>query len=272
MAELPIVADVPEPLSLNEPSDVVVERELDTTVVRANLEAFTFCVPLVGELCNHESALVATIEEGVIDMDLSERTDVSRAMHGNIASLTTGSSNKCVVGTITVMQRSSAFVWVGWGDGEPQDSQPPLSYNNNNNSPARSLSTLPIMGPLVISMPRTKYYSGSIGSDSSSSYTTVDPACSQLIGGENVDDQMIGWQMASRLSSKLGWPILVACSLAATAASSNIVSSARGDATVVPLEESTNSTSEASLMSHKAAALGEKEIYRILTVLKNQDV
>jgi hypothetical protein len=267
MAELvPTVAGVPEPLPSNELSNAAIERELDTTVVRSNLEVFTFCVPLV-ELCNSESVLVATMEE-VIDMGSSERTGVSGEMRGNNASLTTGSS-KCVVGTITVMKRSSAFVWVGWGDCEPQDSQPPLSYNDN--SPARSLSTLPNMGPLVISMPRTNYYSGSIGTDSNSSYTNVDPACSQLIGGENVDDQMIGWQMASRLSSKLGWPILVACSLAATAASSNVVSSARGDATV-PLEESTNSTSEGSLLSHKAAAVGEKEIYRILTLLKSQIV
>jgi hypothetical protein len=111
-----------------------------------------------------------------------------------------------------------------------------------------------MMGSLVISMPRTKYI-GSISTDSSGSYTNGDPACSQLIGGETVDDQMIGW------------PILVACSLAATAVSSDIVSSARGDAADA-LEEHT----EASLKSHRAAAVAEKEICRILTLLKNPNV
>lgn len=209
-------------------------------IIKSDLEMITFCVPLSG-LSNKESGT----EEA------ADGVAAPGATHGN--NILLSANNKCVVGTITVMKRSSAFIWIGWGDCEQQyyNSQP-----QPNTTSRRSASSLPSMGPLVISMPRTNY----IGNISSVS----DPSCSQLIAGENVDDQMIGWQMASRLSLQLGWPILVACSLAATSASANISTTFASSAA---LEEYNTAASEASLMSHRAAAMGEKEICRILTQL-----
>ena len=63
----------------------------------------------------------------------------------------------------------------------------------------------PVMGPLVVAMPRTKFAGGRGNNE--------DTPCSQLISGPSDEEMMVGWQMASRLSRRIGWPIFVSCSL-----------------------------------------------------------
>jgi hypothetical protein len=63
------------------------------------------------------------------------------------------------------------------------------------------------MGQLTVAFPRTKYQGAFSGTGESS--------CSTLTGGHS-DDQVLGWQMASRLSQKLGYPIFVSCALFAS--------------------------------------------------------
>jgi len=207
---------------------------------KSDIEIYTFCVPVPLGLDD----VSATFSH-------STTTDCSLTAPSAVIQAT-----KCVVGTITVMKRSSVFLWIGWGDQE--HNQSPSSTSNS----SRPLASLPPMGPLVVSMPRFKY----IGmSSSSSSSTNGESPCSQLIGGENEDDQMIGWQMASRLSKKFGWPVLVACSLACTGTGTGTMG--EGSATIVASDAVSGdiSINAAALQAHRAAALGEKEIGRILT-------
>ena len=58
------------------------------------------------------------------------------------------------------------------------------------------------MGSVVVGFPRTQYKGSGSG----------EPACSQLLGGDS-EDQILGWQMAGRLSQQLGYPIFVSCAL-----------------------------------------------------------
>jgi hypothetical protein len=95
-----------------------------------------------------------------------------------------------IVGTITML-KNSAMIWMGWGNIQqhsPQQQQQPAA------------SGVPNMGQLVVAMPRTTY-KGAFG---------VDASTSQLLGGDS-EDQMLGAQMASRLSAKLGYPMFVSC-------------------------------------------------------------
>ena len=93
-----------------------------------------------------------------------------------------------IVGTITML-KNSAMIWMGWGNIQQhsQQQQPPASG-------------VPNMGQLVVAMPRTTY-KGAFG---------VDASTSQLLGGDS-EDQLLGAQMASRLSAKLGYPMFVSC-------------------------------------------------------------
>ena len=103
------------------------------------------------------------------------------------------------------------------------------------------------MGDLVIAMPRTKYQSsGSSGNE---------PSCSQLIGGADSvgigdGDALLASQMASRLSRKTGLAVLVSCQL-----SSGVEGGGGSDWT---------SGMDLELVAHKAAALAEREILRIV--------
>ena len=64
----------------------------------------------------------------------------------------------------------------------------------------------PTMGQLVVAMPRTSY-KGAFGTNDR------EASCSQLIGSVSNEDQMLGNQMASRLSTKSGMAIFVSCQL-----------------------------------------------------------
>lgn len=92
------------------------------------------------------------------------------------------------------------------------------------------------MGPLIVAMPRTKY-SGAFGDQ--------EPSTSKLIGTESEDDEMIGRQMASRLSQRTGYSVLVSCSFAGA-------------------PEMAKQGVDPSSIQHRAAALAEREIGRLL--------
>ena len=94
------------------------------------------------------------------------------------------------------------------------------------------------MGPLISAMPRTRY----AGAFSDPNANT-DPSTSKLLGSNEEDDEMLARQMASRLTQRLGMAIFVSCSFAAAPAMDG---------------------ESGSLIQHRAAALAEREIYRIL--------
>ncbi len=101
------------------------------------------------------------------------------------------------------------------------------------------------MGPMVVAMPRTKYQ-GAFSSDATSG-----TSCSQLVGGDSCDDQMILHQMASRLSHKLNMPIFVSGDLSSH--------------THAVLGEELLSGLDPSVVAQRAAALAEREVSRIVT-------
>jgi len=99
---------------------------------------------------------------------------------------------------------------------------------------------VPSMGPLVVAMPRTNYQGAFSANEGESS-------CSQLISGDS-EDQLIGWQMASRLTQRVGHPVFVSCSLAADTAGM--------EGLVAGLDRNS--------LCHRTAALAEREVGRLL--------
>jgi hypothetical protein len=173
-----------------------------------------------------------------------------------------------VVGTITFMNQS-AMIWIGWGKISIQDDDGKVvSQPQQINHQSRLGTGIPPMGPLVVATPKTEYKGMSSQNDKAA-------PCTQLVGGHNEEEMMIGWQMASRISKKIGWPIFVSCSLCSgmitmtdMMQSSSSNSSSRSvdfDAAEMngygPLDESST--------VQLAAALAEKEVLRILTERKN---
>jgi hypothetical protein len=126
-------------------------------------------------------------------MELTSDSLLGNALKGN---------QKAIVATITFFNKS-VMVWIGRGDLEDgeNDGTNQVTYEKNSGV----LGTgLPTGGPLVVAMPRSKYTG--FGSND-------EVPCSQLIGGANDEEVMLGWQMASRLTKKVGWPIFVSTSL-----------------------------------------------------------
>uniref|UniRef100_A0A7S4VXQ8 Uncharacterized protein n=1 Tax=Ditylum brightwellii TaxID=49249 RepID=A0A7S4VXQ8_9STRA len=151
-----------------------------------------------------------------------------------------GSGKKGVVGTITIANQS-AMIWFGWGNIQKMGEQKEEKLQEQIGK------GLPQMGPLVVSMPRTKY------NNASSSSSIQDAPSSQLIGGSNEEDMMTGWQMSSRLSKKISWPIFVACAIHSDLSTGGMEGMGAG---------------YSGLLSQKAAALAEREIGRILMEVK----
>jgi hypothetical protein len=92
------------------------------------------------------------------------------------------------------------------------------------------------MGPLIVAMPRTKYQGA---------FCEAEACTSKLIGCEGEDDEMIARQMSSRLSQRLGMSVLVSCSFAGAPAMAQ-------------------QGVDAGAIQHRAAALAEREIGRLL--------
>ena len=106
------------------------------------------------------------------------------------------------------------------------------------------------MGQVLVSMPRTNY-KGAFGTGSN------EPSCSQIIGSASGEDQMLASQMASRLTTRSGMAIFVSCQLSASAASAG---GGGGGQWIVGLDS--------DVLSHRGAALAEKEIWNILQTQK----
>ena len=104
------------------------------------------------------------------------------------------------------------------------------------------------MGQLVVAMPRTNY-KGAFATGSK------EASCSQLVGSASSEDQMLANQMASRLSLRSGMAIYVSCQLSST--STNIDSSDGLDS---------------EFLSHRAAAVAENEIWRILQQQQDKSI
>ena len=129
-----------------------------------------------------------------------------------------------VVGTITLLNKS-AMIWFGWGRIQSQ--------------PDKTARGIPTMGQVVIAMPRTTYRGAFANGH--------EPSSSQLIGGGE-EDQMIGGQMACRLSQRLGFPIIVSCCIASEAVQMETIFSGL----------------DRSSVAQRAAALAEREVARLL--------
>mmetsp|Transcript_24934 Transcript_24934/g.54689 ORF Transcript_24934/g.54689 Transcript_24934/m.54689 type:complete len:229 (-) Transcript_24934:469-1155(-) len=202
------------------------------------------------------AALVAAVE--TLDLEEPVIKTIPFAV-GLPSSLTCFNNQNGIVGSIILMGRKSAMIWVGWGlldtsfatatsiakngDDEPS--------NNKNDKPSSSFGTgTPTMGQLVVAMPRTNY-KGAFSSTSSK-----EASCSQLVGSASSEDQMLANQMASRLSSRSGMAIYVSCQLSS---SSSVVGAGGGGAL-----DSGSDGPEADMLSQRAAALAEKEVWRIL--------
>lgn len=102
------------------------------------------------------------------------------------------------------------------------------------------------MGPLVVAMPRTTYQ-GAFSTDQEASST-------KLVGSPHEDEELLCRQMASRLAAKLGVSVFVSCSLDGSS------SSAMG----TPTGPSVTQGVDAAMIQHRAAAMAEKEIYKLL--------
>jgi Proteasome assembly chaperone 4 len=102
----------------------------------------------------------------------------------------------------------------------------------------------PVMGQVLVSMPRT-HYKGAFGTGSK------EPSCSQIIGSASSDDQMLASQMASRLTARSGKAVFVSCQLSSSADNY----SGGGSWT---------EGMDSDVISHRAAALAEKKVWNIL--------
>ena len=159
------------------------------------------------------------------------------------------SNGKGIVGSIVVMGEKSAIVWVSLG---PLDmtAEKASSERDTNQSFASFGKGTPTMGQLVVSMPRTNY-SGAFATGSK------EASCSQLVGSSSSEDQMLANQMASRLSSRSGMAIYVSCQLSSSSSDGPGFNSRGGI-------DQLSSGVDQEFVSHHAAALAEREIWRIL--------
>eukprot|EP00539_Tryblionella_compressa_P007054 CAMPEP_0178752146 /NCGR_PEP_ID=MMETSP0744-20121128/10903_1 /TAXON_ID=913974 /ORGANISM="Nitzschia punctata, Strain CCMP561" /LENGTH=162 /DNA_ID=CAMNT_0020405837 /DNA_START=31 /DNA_END=516 /DNA_ORIENTATION=- len=150
-----------------------------------------------------------------------------------------------IVGSIVFMGNKSAMIWVGWGQ---------LLTNTRTSKDGNSNTGFgkgtPTMGQLVVAMPRTNY-KGAFGTTG-----TNEASCSQIIGSDSSEDQMLANQMASRLSTRSGMAIYVSCQLSSSASSVPSAGAATND-----LQDSWSMGLDSELVSHRAAALAEKEIW-----------
>eukprot|EP00980_Cylindrotheca_fusiformis_P022294 scaffold9176_cov129-Cylindrotheca_fusiformis.AAC.18 len=145
--------------------------------------------------------------------------------------------DKGIVGTI-VLLTNSVMVWVGWGtihvdapDSESKELSATFGIGSGN----------PPQGQCLVAMPRTGYR-GAFGTDSR------EAPCSQLIASASSDDQMLAAQMASRLSTRASMAVIVSCQLSLS----------------IGNEADEWHTLETNALSHRAAAMAEKEVWRIL--------
>jgi hypothetical protein len=115
----------------------------------------------------------------------------------------------------------------------------------------------PKMGPLVVAMPRTSYR----GAFGDSLDARGEASCSTLIGSETSEDPLLSGQMASRLSMKSGRAVLVSCQL------QQPPHGAPGTMYSPAADGDWGAGMDQDMMAYRAAALAEREIWRILQQL-----
>lgn len=150
-----------------------------------------------------------------------------------------------IVGSVVIMGEKSAMVWISWG---PLDTSTKASLDTSQSFASFGKGT-PTMGQLVVAMPRTSY-KGAFAPGSK------EASCSQLVGSSSSEDQMLANQMASRLSSRSGMAIYVSCQLSSTNTNARIDGDGSGSINSLGMDS--------EILSHRAAALAEKEVWRIL--------
>jgi hypothetical protein len=145
------------------------------------------------------------------------------------------SLEKGIVGTIIIMNRKSVMIWFGWGT--LATTSPETQHNVAGN--ASNVN----MGPLFVGMPRTKYQGAFSGESEGSA--------SKLIGSESDDEETMARNMASRLSLKLGSPVMLSCSFEGCPATSD-------------------EGIESGIIQHRAAAQAERKILQMLSEKLNK--
>lgn len=196
----------------------------------------TFAVQLPSEVLFEEMSLFD-------DIDNADSSTQQRHQKQRCNDMLWSHNNYGIVGTITSLGPKSVSIWFGWG----QVLTTAPTADNNQQQGTENAATLHCsgrsmsrnMGPVVISMPQIQYRGAfaSVADGASSS---------KLIGDGNTHNEMIAQQMSSRLSQRLGIAVLVSCTLIDGAP---------------PLA---NEGMDIELINSRAAALTEKEIYRIL--------
>ena len=156
-----------------------------------------------------------------------------------------------IVGTIVIMGGRSAMVWISWGLLNTAEEK--RSDVGQNPMFASFGKGTPNMGQLVVAMPRTNY-KGAFATG------LKEASCSQLVGSLSSEDQMMANQMASRLSTRSGMAIYVSCNLSSANTNGSGRPSPHGGGDSIPISSAT----ELEMLSHHAAALAEKEIWKIL--------
>ena len=91
------------------------------------------------------------------------------------------------------------------------------------------------------------------------------PPCSQLISSPNDEEMMLGWQMACRLTKKVGWPVFVSTSLNKNNDATSAYLDQRMEGGMMGMEGFVDSSS----ISY-CAALAEKKVGEIILKRKQQ--
>lgn len=160
-----------------------------------------------------------------------------------------------IVGSIVLMGEKLAMIWVGWGQIQYSSSKAAANTVASGSLGRDFGKGAPIMGQLLVSMPRT-HYRGAFGTGAK------EPSTSQLIGSVSNEDQMLANQMASRLSVRSGRAIFISCQL--SSAATNGVGPDGSPVSGIHTADSWTTGLNSEMISHKAAALAEKEIWKIL--------
>ena len=139
-----------------------------------------------------------------------------------------------VVGTI-ILLRNSALIWIGWGE---------IDMHPGRDVVGEAGKGRPPQAGLCVAMPMRNL--GDKGAFRSSS--DGPSSCSQIIGSSNSENQMLGNQMACRLTTRLkNFAILVSVELSEGSDDGGLASGFSSES-----------------VSHQAAAMAEKEIWKIL--------
>jgi hypothetical protein len=245
------------------------------------------------EIMTKRSSGTATKEDHVFEKEKEEygdpqQHDVSTSSSSqtmNQHEEDTQSSSPCVVGTITLLP-NAIMVWIGWGTRQDHHEPPQPQRQRQEEEEERdgalkkskNIGTgMPVMGPLVVAMPQ-RHYKGAFGTSSRAmrtEFSSSSSPSSQLIGGDQELEVMLGNSMAMRLAQKVGKPVYVSCSLSShavvgnTAPSSTTCTATSDDNgmtinSIMTQQGSLDVDMEKSALVTHAAALAERKIARLL--------